>query len=296
MNNPRTMRQRFLKTLERYARIDELVFDATLFVLLAVFMRLFSASSVLKMIPPLPMMIILLVMEILVPLYLALIYADFREHARENGLYRLASWAVFPLGLILSLVICFYLPFAIAQYKDSGVLQGYAFINTVLGLLMVMSGWDLGTRLDGRREGKASQGMHTAFTVVNYAIMPLVILATLIHSLMIKSPLPFLAACVGYLATGLLAGSGKRMDNLFAHRSMRILILPFILCGLFSLSTDFLNDLLVIHFRGHTMAALLASGLLPVRVFLLVSPPVKPVNLLVGTAAIIALITEGLRG
>lgn len=272
--------------VERYARIDELVFDATFFVLLLMFTRLFRAENVLSILHPVILIVLMLLMEILVPLYLALIYSRFRERSKSSLFYALMAKTVLLAGIGASIVLCFYMPYAVSVYRDSGILAGYSFMNTVLGLLMVMMGWDLGTRMDAGTGRKTSQGLTTALLVVNYAFMPLVMIAATIHSAMTGSWVPFLASGACYFVTGALVGAKDRIDELFARDYMRTFVIPCLLCGLFSLSMDFMNDLLPVHFGGHVPVALIASGILPVRVLLLASPPVKPVNLAIGIAAL----------
>lgn len=279
-------RRKLRAAVEKYARIDELVFDATFFILLVVFTRLFRADNVLSILHPVILVVLMLLMEILVPLYLALIYTRFRERAKSSLFYALMAKTVLLAGFGASIVLCFFMPYAVSKYRDSGILEGYAFLNTVLGLFMVMVGWDLGTRMDAGTERKASQGLTTALLVVNYAFMPLVMIVASIHSLMTKSWVPFLASGACYIVTGALVALRDRIDALFARDFMKIFVIPCLLCGLFSLSMDFMNDLLPVHFHGHVPVALIASGILPVRVLLLACPPVKPVNFAIGVAAL----------
>lgn len=283
-------RRKLRAAVEKYASIDELVFDATLFVMLLVLTRLFGSESVILILHPIVLIVLMLLMEVLVPLYLAMIYTRFRERAKSSLFYGIMAKTALLVGFCASVVLCYYMPFVASEYTGSGLLSGYAFINTVLGLLMVMMGWDLGTRIDAGTERKTSQGLSTALLVVNYAFMPLVMIATMIHSAMIKSWVPFLAAGACYTITYVLALKTDRIDAFFSRDFVKTYVIPCLLCGLFSLSMDFMNDLLPVHFRDHALVALAASGILPVRVLLLACPPVKPVNLAVGVAAIAFLI------
>ncbi len=283
-------RKAIIETVKRYANVDELVFDAVLLVLVAAFTRLSGERNLLSALHPVIMIALMLLMETLVPLYLALIYARFRDRASSGAWYRVLALTAAPAGIGASLVLCYYLPFAVSEYRGSGILAGFFFMNTVLGPLMVMGGWDMGTRIDAGMDRKASGLVTTALTVVNYAFMPLVVLFALVYGMMTESWAPPLAAGACYLATGLLAAAGKKIETVFARDAVKSFVIPGVLCALFSISMDFMNDLLPLHFRGHTALALVVSGILPVRLLLLACPPIKPVNLAVGIAALALLV------
>ncbi len=278
------------KTVERFANPDELVFDAVLLVLVAALTRLSGERNLLSVLHPVVLIVLMILMETLVPLYLALIYSRYRDRASSGAWYRLLALTAAPAGVGASLVLCYYLPFAVSEYRGDGILSGFFFMNTVLGPLMVMGGWDMGTRADAGMDRKASDLLTAALAMVNYAFMPLVVLFTLVYGMMTESWAPPAAAGACYLATGLLMAAGKRIETVFARDAVKTFVIPGALCALFSISMDFMNDLLPLHFRGHTALALVVSGILPVRLLLLACPPIKPVNLAVGIAALALLV------
>ena len=126
-------------------------------------------------------------MGLLVPLYLAMIYRRFMDRAGPGMGGRIMAKTTLAARIIISGIIWLYLPFAVAEFPGDGVLSGYAFLNIVLGFFMALTGWDLGVRMELRSELRVSQGIAASLLVLNYALIPLVVIFTVIYSAMTKS-------------------------------------------------------------------------------------------------------------
>lgn len=272
---------------KKYVNIDELIFDCSIIMLfLIINYFIIDDAPLVESINNVLLFLLLLITVFLSPIYLSSINSRFYKF-RKNSLNKIISPISLLVTLSTSILIVYVMPYYLTEYYKSGIFYSFFLINLFFGIIALIIGWHIGSKYEIERDDptRISIGIFTYLAPL-LVIMPIIVTA-FIYEFSLNFPFSLLAGIIALIFSfNFLKTGNEIIEKIFRSLIFHDYIFPFFMASILTFTHEVFSEIIFIKNKNSTtlvfLQSLIISGILPTRVILLLSPPRKIFNVLIG--------------
>jgi len=186
------------------------------------------------------------------------------------------------------------MPYYLAEYYKSGIFYSFFLINLFFGIIALIIGWYIGSKYEIERDDptKISIGIFTYLAPL-LVIMPIIVIVS-IYEISLNFPFSLLAGIIALiLSFNFLKTGNEVIEKCFRSSIFHDYIFPFFMASILTFAHEVFSEIIFMKNKNSTLfvflQSLIISGILPTRVILLLSPPRKIFNVLIGLCPLVLL-------
>jgi len=278
----------------KYVNTDELIFDFAIFIIFLIISSYkIENKSLVESMNGVLLFLLLFLAVFLSPMYLSSINARFKRY-KDNMVDKVLLPFSYIITIFTAVFIVYVMPVQMVQYYKSSSLFSFLFFNFFFGIIALIIGWHIGSKYELERDStdKLSVGIF-AYLAPAAVIAPLFAIAVIIEFSQ-NWFLALIIACIILFISYKFIHSGNERIDLFLRSSLvHDYIFPFVMAFMLAFCHEIINEMYFLKTKSLSslfiLKSLFITGILPARIILLLSPPRKMVNIIIGTMALFIL-------
>jgi len=284
-----------LNKIRTNINFQDLIFDLLLYLLFFIFNSIVQKGKGLAESMSIWLILLVLISIILlIPWYLGVLCKTYSKKVFSKWGLRF----IYSIGLTLSFILTIYPPYMISltkKHEDFFII--YIFIFIIFGLPAIVLGWTSGLSYKDNIDNpkKSSRGLSDFFNIIFLILGPFAGFIGIFMYAFEGISITAIILIIIFISFIINTNSQSEIANYFKSKNIRYYIFPFILC----LSLVFIHEIILdINFSlnetnwKNSLIVLFVSGLLPTRMLMLFSPPIKKINFIMGVISIILIIYD----